>query len=109
MESFTPPVAAAVTVGLPVHRVRHVERGSSPRLMTARDLTFPPAVTPTVGFRDTPTRSLPLMPSSCRCGARSEATKARFDEPHVRASRLSPKPWSPPVESPYIGEGTRHA
>jgi hypothetical protein len=29
--------------------------------MTVRDLTFPGSVTPTVGFRDTPARSLPLI------------------------------------------------
>ncbi len=77
MDSFPPFVAAAITVGQPVHDFRHVERGSFPRRMTVRDLTFPGSVAPTVDFRDTPARSLPLIALvlSKRRSVRSGATR----------------------------------
>ena len=78
MDSFPPFVAAAISVGQPVHDFRHGERGSSSRRMIVRDLKFPGSVTPTVGFRDTSARSLPLIALvlSMRRSIRSNATRA---------------------------------
>src|SRR5712691_9524652 len=92
MDSFPPFVAAAITVGQPVHHFRHVERGPSPRRMTVRDLTFPGSVTPAVGFRDTRARSLPLVALvlSIRRSLRSGAMRvARYARGSVRTGAAS--------------------
>ena len=55
--------------------------------MIARDFTFPRSVTPTVGFRDTPTRSLPLIALVLSMRARS----GRMPRESLDASENLPK------------------